>query len=242
MNNKNLITIKNLLIKRGEKDVLHVDELSIKRGEVLAVVGPNGAGKSTLLLTLARLLKPNAGQMLFNGKQAQNTSDTVYRRRIALVMQDPLLFDLSVYKNVALGLEFRGASKSEIQEKIPLWLERLGVAHLAERRAKKLSGGEAQRVSLARALVLEPELLLLDESFSALDPPTRANLLDDLKPLLDKSSTKTLFVTHDLHEAKKLATRMAVIIENRLQQVGKQEVVFAHPANDLVARFLGKEF
>ena len=153
MNDKNLITIKNLLVKRGNKVVLRVNELFIKRGEILSVVGPNGAGKSTLLLTLARLLKPNAGQILFNGNPAQKESDTAYRRKIALVMQDPLLFDLSVYKNVALGLEFRGASKSEIQEKVPLWLERLGVANLTERRAKKLSGGEAQRISLARALI-----------------------------------------------------------------------------------------
>ena len=240
MNDNNLITIKNLLIKRGKKEVLRVDELFIKRGEVLAVVGPNGAGKSTLLLTLARLLKPNAGQMLFNGTPAQNESDTAYRRRIALVMQAPLLFDLSVYKNVALGLEFRGASKTEIQEKVPLWLERLGVADLAERRAKKLSGGEAQRVSLARALVLEPELLLLDESFSALDPPTRTTLLDDLKPLLKNSATTTLFVTHDLQEAKKLAKRMAVIIKNSLRQVGNADEIFNAPVDEDVARFLGK--
>ncbi len=239
MSDKNLITIKNLLIIRGKKEVLRVEKLSIQRGEVLAVVGPNGAGKSTLLLTLARLLEPNAGQMLFNGTPAQNTSDTAYRRKIALVMQDPLLFDLSVYKNVALGLGFRGASKSEIQEKVPLWLQRLGVADLAERRAKKLSGGEAQRVSLARALVLEPELLLLDESFSALDPPTRANLLNDLKPLLKNSATTTLFVTHDLHEARKLATRMAVIVKSSLRQVGNANEIFNAPVDEDVAHFLG---
>ena len=237
---KNLITIKKLLIKRGKKDVLRVNELSIKRGEVLAVVGPNGAGKSTLLLSLARLLKPNVGQIFFNGTPAPNESDTDYRRRIALVMQDPLLFDSSVYENVAIGLKFRGAFKSEIQEKVPLWLARLGVADLAERRAKKLSGGEAQRVSLARALVLEPELLLLDESFSALDPPTRSNLLDDLKPLLNESSTTTVLVTHDLHEAKKLATRMVVILNGSLRQTGNAEEIFKAPVDDEVARFLGK--
>ena len=240
MKEKNLIIIKNLLVKRGKKDVLRVDELFIKRGEVLAVVGPNGAGKSTLLLTLARLLKPNAGQILFSGTPVQNESDTIYRRRIALVMQDPLLFDRSVYQNVALGLEFRGASRDEIREKVPLWLERLGVADLTERGAKKLSGGEAQRVSLARAFVLEPELLLLDESFSALDPPTRAHLLDDLRVLLNKTATTTLFVTHDLPEARKLATRMAVIIKNSLRQVGEAEEIFANPINKEVARFLGK--
>ena len=238
MSDKNIIIIKNLLVKRGKKEVLRVGELSIRRGEVLAVVGPNGAGKSTLLLVLARLLKPNSGQMLFNGTPAQNESDTVYRRRIALVMQDPLLFDQSVYENVASGLKFRGVPKSEIQEKVPLWLKRLGVADLAERRAKKLSGGEAQRVSLARALILEPELLLLDESFSALDPPTRKNLLDDLGNLLRETATTTVFVTHDLAEAKKLATRMAVIIAGTLRLVGDADDIFMRSSDVEVTRFL----
>ena len=238
MKEKSLITIHNLIVKRGEKAVLHVDELTIVRGEVLAVVGPNGAGKSTLLLTLARLLNPEQGKIFFNNTQAKNESDTVYRRRIALVMQDPLLFDTSVFENVASGLRFRGIAKDEIRQKVPLWLERLGVSHLSKRRASQLSGGEAQRVSLARALVLEPELLLLDEPFSALDPPTRSSILDDLGALLKETSTTTLFVTHDLPEATQLADRMAVVIENRLQQIGKSNSLFEKPANNDVARFL----
>ncbi len=236
---KELIFIKNLLVKRGEKDVLYVDELSIQRGEVLAVVGPNGAGKSTLLLALARLIQPKAGQISFNGEQAQTESDTAHRRRIAMVMQDPLLFDRSVFENVASGLKFRGIAKEEIQAKVPLWLARFGVEHLAERRGGELSGGEAQRVSLARALVLEPELLLLDEPFSALDPPTRTKLLKDLGALLRETETTTLFVTHDLPEATQLATRIAVIIENHLRQVGAPDAVFAEPIDKDVAQFLG---
>jgi tungstate transport system ATP-binding protein len=235
---KHLIEIRDLLVKRGQQPALQLDHLSIEQNEVLAVVGPNGAGKSTLLLTLARLLRPEQGEILFNGQQIRTESDTAYRRRIALVMQDPLLFDTSVFDNVASGLRFRGVAKDEIQRRVRLWLERLGVAHLSKRRAGQLSGGEAQRVSLARALVLEPQLLLLDEPFSALDPPTRSSILDDLSGLLAETATTTVFVTHDLPEAAQLAGRMAVIIGNRLRQVGKPEDLFAAPADNEVAQFL----
>ena len=235
---KTLVEIRDLLVLRRDHPALQLDHLVIQEGEVLAVVGPNGAGKSTLLLTLARLLRPKHGEILFNGLQASAEPDTVYRRRIALVMQDPLLFDTSVFENVASGLKFRGIPKDEIRRKVPLWLERLGVAHLSKRRAGQLSGGEAQRVSLARALVLEPQLLLLDEPFSALDPPTRAGILDDLGALLTETSTTTVFVTHDLQEAAQLSGRMAVVIGNRLRQVGQASELFRSPVDAEVARFL----
>jgi len=235
---KALIEIRDLLVLRGNHPALQLDHLMIQESEILSVVGPNGAGKSTLLLTMARLLKPKTGEILFNGRLVSAESDTAYRRRIALVMQDPLLFDTSVFENVASGLKFRGVPKDEIRRKVPLWLERLGVGHLSKRRAGQLSGGEAQRVSLARALVLEPELLLLDEPFSALDPPTRASILDDLGSLLTETSTTTVFVTHDLQEAAQLSGRMAVMIGNRLRQVGQAETLFNSPIDDEVARFL----
>jgi tungstate transport system ATP-binding protein len=233
-----LVEIRDLLVRRGEHRALQLDHLAIWNGEVLAVVGPNGAGKSTLLLTLARLLKPERGEISFNNLPAAALSDRDYRRQIALVMQDPLLFDTSVFENVASGLKFRGIAKDEIRRKVPVWLDRLGVGHLAKRRAGQLSGGEAQRVSLARALVLEPRLLLLDEPFSALDPPTRSHLLDDLRALLEETATTTVFVTHDLPEAARLAGQMAVIIANRLRQVGRPSAVFAAPADDDVAGFV----
>jgi len=235
---KPLVEIRDLVVMRGKHPALLLDHLIIYEGEVLAVVGPNGAGKSTLLLSLARLLKPVQGEILFNGKQAMMEPDTAYRRRIALVMQDPLLFDRSVFENVASGLQFRGIAKEDVRRKVPLWLERLGVGHLSKRRAGQLSGGEAQRVSLARALVVEPQLLLLDEPFSALDPPTRSRLLDDLGALLEETATTTVFVTHDLVEATELAERMAVIVGNRLRQSGAPGEVFAAPVDEEVARFL----
>ncbi len=234
-----VITIQNLLVQRGGKTVLEVQQLNIQRGHVLAVIGPNGAGKSSLLLALARLLKPRQGEIHFNGIPAVVESDLTYRRRIGLVMQDPLLFDTTVYENVATGLRFRGIPKSEIERRVTLWLERMGIANLQKRRANELSGGEAQRVSLARAFVLEPELLLLDEPFSALDSPTRSRLIDDLQRILPQTSATTVFITHDLAEARRLGHQIAVLLGGRIRQVGPPEHVFNAPADDEVAKFLG---
>jgi tungstate transport system ATP-binding protein len=232
-----LVELSNLLVLRGGRKALELDTLSIEKGEVLAIVGPNGAGKSTLLLALARLLEPERGVILFDGQPAAALPPTAYRRRLALVMQEPLLFDTSVFENVAIGLRFRGVAQGEIRREVPRWLENTGVAHLARRRAGELSGGEAQRVSLARALVLGPELLLLDEPFSALDPPTREGILADLGSLLDQTSTTTVFVTHDLREATQISDRMAVVIGGRLRQVGSAQSLRDAPVDKDVARF-----
>jgi tungstate transport system ATP-binding protein len=234
-----LIEVRDLLVRREKQTVLEIAHLSVESGEVLAVVGPNGAGKSTLFLALARLLKHERGAIHFNGQASISTLE--YRRRIALVLQEPLLMDASVRENAAIGLRFRGMPKAEADRRVAHWLERLGVAHLAERSARKLSGGESQRVSLARAFVLEPELLLLDEPFTALDSPTRARLLDDLKAVLGETTTTTIFITHDLREAEKLGTRVAVMLKGRVHQVGEPREVFAHPADAQVAEFLGMQ-
>jgi len=232
-----LIEVRDLLVHRDKQKVLEIAHLSVEQGEVLAVVGPNGAGKSTLFLTLARLLKHQRGTIFFNGHETMSTLD--YRRRIALVLQEPLLLDASVRENAAIGLKFRGTPKAEINRRVNHWLDRMGVSHLAERSGRKLSGGQAQRVSLARAFALEPELLLLDEPFTALDSPTRARLLEDLKSVLAETSTTTIFITHDLREAEKLGTRMAVMLKGCIHQVGRPREVFTHPADTQVAEFLG---
>jgi tungstate transport system ATP-binding protein len=235
-----LLQLSHLRVRREGQMVLDIEALSVERGEVLAIVGPNGAGKSTLFLVLARLLRADEGQVLFDGRATDSLHDLEYRRQIALVLQESLLMDMSVYENTALGLKFRSKPKVEIQEHVNRWLDRLGIAHLSERPARKLSGGEAQRVSLARAFVLQPTLLLLDEPFTSLDAPTRVHLLEDLKSVLAETKTTTIFITHDLQEALKLATSMAVIMDGRIEQSGTPQDVFDKPVNDRVARFLGR--
>jgi len=233
-----MIKIRDLLIQRNGRDLLRIDSLDIQRGETLAVVGPNGAGKSTLLLALAYLLRPVRGDIHFDGKSLIQWNELEYRRKISFVFQAPLLMDMTVEQNVALGLKFRGAPKEEIQERVWKWMEQLSIDSLSKRRAGQLSGGEAQRVSLARAFVLEPELLLLDEPFAALDPRTHAKLLDDLSALLAEDHRTAVFVTRNLNEAAKLSHRIAVIVDGRLPQVGPAPQIKARPADEAVEAFL----
>jgi tungstate transport system ATP-binding protein len=235
-----LLEIRNLCLTRDRRSVLAIEHLIVESGQVLVVVGPNGAGKSSLLLVLAHLLKPDQGEILFDGLPSDALRDLDYRRRIGLVLQEPLLLDASVFDNVAIGLRFRHLHTDEITYRVETWLGRLGISDLRRRSSKKLSGGEAQRVSLARAFVLEPQLLLLDEPFSSLDAPTRAHLLDDLHNLLAETATTTIMITHDLKEAARLASRIAVLLDGKLHQVGTPQEVFASPADTEVAAFLGK--
>jgi len=233
-----LISIRNLLIKRGSRDVLRVDSLDLPRGETLAVVGPNGAGKSTLLLALAHLLKPASGEVNYDGKNLREWDDLEYRRKIAFVFQDPLLMDMTVEENVALGLKFRGVDKAESRLRAETWMKAMGVDSLAKRRAGQLSGGEAQRVSLARAFVLDPELLLMDEPFSAVDPQTRGQLMKDLSDLLAHEHRTTIFVTHNLKEAAQMGDRVAVVIGGELKQVGTPNQIKEQPVDKSVRDFL----
>jgi tungstate transport system ATP-binding protein len=235
-----LISIRDLLIQRNKRDALKVKSLEIERGETLAIVGPNGAGKSTLLLALAHLIKPKYGEILFNGKLISQMNDLEYRRKISFVFQDPLLMDMTVDQNIALGLKFRSTNKDEIRMRVDRWSKAMGVESLLGRRAGQLSGGEAQRVSLARAFVLDPELLLMDEPFSAVDPPTRAQLLKDLSTLLSQDHRTTIFVTHNLKEAAQVSDRVAVIISGELKQAGTPKEIKAKPADKSVKEFLSE--
>lgn len=232
--------LRQIVVERGGRPILEVASLDVFPGELLAVVGPNGAGKSTLLHVMALLERPSRGQLLFDGRPVTGGL-LAYRRRMAVVFQEPLLLDTSVEGNVRSGLSLRGVPRGEQKRRLALWLERFGIAALARRSAGTLSGGEAQRASLTRALVLEPEVLLLDEPFATLDAPSREALIDDLDRALAQTSTATVFVTHDRAEALRLGHRLAVIIGGRIRQVGAPSEVFASPVDEEVAAFVGIE-
>jgi molybdopterin-binding protein len=236
-----LLQIKNIRVERDNIEILNLPELEVGHGEILAIIGPNGAGKSTLMMAISGLIPIQGGEIRFSGHCVKPYEDLAFRRRLALVMQDPLLLHTTVYKNIASGLKFRRVNSRESKDRIQHWLEKFGIAGLKDRPAHKLSGGEAQRVSLARAFVLQPDLMLLDEPFSALDAPTRNQLLTDLKDRLSETQITTLFITHDLDEALALSDRVAIIMDGRLRQIGSAHEIFSYPVDPDVARFTGVE-
>ncbi len=236
-----LVVLKSIRVDYGGVNVLSVDDLAVRRGEILAVIGPNGSGKSTLLRIMALLERPAAGEIRWNGRPVDPRDGLDVRRRMAVVFQQALLADMTAAENIALGLRFRGVAPAERQARVQRWLGRFGIAGLAERRAPTLSGGEAQRVALARALVLDPEMLLLDEPFSGLDQPSRASLIPDLAAILRDDHVTTVLVTHDRAEAQALGDRVAVLIAGGVRQLDDTATVFRSPVSEDVARFVGVE-
>ena len=234
-----LFEIRNLVVRTNKTIILDLPDLSVNRSEILVLLGPNGAGKSTLLQVAAGLKKPTSGSVQFT--KSPHLSDLDYRRKISTVFQSPLLLTDTVENNIAIGLKFRGLPRKEIQKKVQYWMNLLHIAHLAKRRANVLSGGEAQRVSLARAFCLETELICMDEPFSALDAPTRQQLLDDLREIFFKTNQTCIYVTHDLEEALAIGDRSAVFFNGKLHQLDTVQNVFTHPNTPEVAAFVGVE-
>ena len=237
-----ILQARNLRVVRAGVTILDIPELLVREGEVLSLIGPNGAGKTTLLQNVCHLHKRFEGEVLFRGKViGKDYAVSDYRRRVAMVFQEPLLFDTTVYNNVASGLKFRRVDKKDIERRVSENLERFGIAHLRERSARTLSGGEAQRTSLARAFATKPEILFLDEPFAALDPPTREGLTRDLEKILMESQTTTISATHDRNEALRLSDRIAFMRNGKIEQLGTPAELVNSPVDEFVASFVGVE-
>lgn len=234
-----ILECKDLHVRKGGSLVLDIPYFGIQEGEILSLIGSNGAGKTTFLQTLAQLIKLSRGEIFFKGEKISNHSNPDYRKKMTMVFQEPLLFDTTVFGNVAAGLKIRGWAGPEIQEAVSANLERFGISQLLHRSAKKISGGEAQRVALARAFATRPEILFLDEPFSSLDPPSRDSLMEDLERILRHTRTTTIFATHDRLEALRLSDRMAIMNGGRILQIGPPVEMMNHPASEFVASFVG---
>jgi glycine betaine/proline transport system ATP-binding protein len=232
-------------IEASSEDVVAVRDLSfeVKKGEVFIVMGLSGSGKSTLIRCLIRLVEPSYGKIIINGYDvtAMDKKElTEFRRyQTAMVFQHyGLLPHKTVLDNVAFGLKLRGVPKKERREKAMHALEIVGLEKWASYYPSSLSGGMRQRVGIARALVADSPILLMDEPFSGLDPLIRREMQDELIRLQEEMHKTIFFVTHDLDEAMRLGDRMAVMKDGSIVQIGKPAEVFANPANDYVARFV----
>lgn len=236
-----VLRLDHVVVREGERTLLDVTALGIAAGETLALIGPNGAGKTTLLHVAALLRRPDHGSVHILGQTASSRNAATLRRALSVVFQAPLLFDVSVLVNAAAGLRFQGRSRQEAERRARTWLERFGVGHLTDRKARSLSGGEAARVALARAFATEPSILLLDEPFSALDAPTRTSLLPALRQCLRETGAAALLVTHDRDEAFAFGDRVAVMSGGRIVATGPAPSLIAHPPSREAASLLGVE-
>lgn len=214
----------------------------VERGQTFVIMGLSGSGKSTLLRCINRIHEPTAGKIHIGDTEItalrRNDLQSVRRKKVAMVFQRFALFPhRSVAENVAYGLEVQGVPKQERLEKAHEVLSLVGLEGWADRRPDELSGGMQQRVGIARALAVDPDILLMDEAFSALDPLIRKEMQDELISLQERMQKTIVFVTHDLDEALKLGDQIAVMRAGRIEQIGTPEQIISQPATDYVASF-----
>ncbi len=225
----------------GSLEVLHDVDLSVGEGEILGLIGPSGSGKSTLLRLLDLIEPANGGELSVFGIDtvAERGRWLDLRRRMGMLFQRPIVFNASVYDNVAMGLRYRRASGEDIDRKVKDALEAVGLSRYIRSRATDLSGGEQQRVALSRVLVTDPEILFLDEPTANLDPTSTATIERIVTGLNREAGTTVLISTHDLSQGQRLAHRIAVMIDGTIAQTGPSSEVFREPKNQGIARFVG---
>lgn len=222
----------------GVKDV----SLSINEGEIFVIMGLSGSGKSTLVRLLNRLIEPTRGSVLLKGKDIAQISDNelrkVRRQNISMVFQNfALMPHMTVIENAAFGLELAGVEETQRHESARAALERVGLEAYCDSYPDELSGGMKQRVGLARALTNDPDILLMDEAFSALDPLIRTEMQDELIRLQNDDKRTIVFISHDLDEAMRIGDRIAIMQDGVVVQVGTPDEILHHPANDYVSSF-----
>ena len=238
-----LIKVTGVTHKYDGRPVLQNINLSVDRGDVFALIGPTGAGKTTLLRIVDLLEVPGAGEIYFDGVRIPKSGKQrlEIRRRISFIHQKPQVFNLSVYDNIACGLRWRRVEKNKIVSKVDHILEMVGLEGYESRNARTLSGGEAQRVALARSMVLEPEVLLLDEPTANLDPVSTTKIEQLIQHIATQRNTTMIMATHDMPQGQQLASRIGVLLGGELIQTGNATDIFHSPQNEQVAHFVGME-
>lgn len=234
------LSIDNITAHYGKVKVLEDLSIHVGDGELVSLLGASGCGKTTTLRLVAGFLQPTSGTIKLGDKDL--TRLPAHGRDIGLVFQNYALFPhLTVRQNVAFGLKQRKLATAERDKRAVEMLDRVGLAHLAERLPAELSGGQKQRVALARALVIKPPLLMFDEPLSNLDAKLRVDMRVEIRELQRANGTTALYVTHDQEEAFSISDRVAIMNEGRIMQLDTPETLYQRPANTFVARFVGFE-
>lgn len=236
-----MLTLEHISVRFGEKEVLKNIDLTIEKGEVVAIIGPSGAGKSTLIKVMNGLVSPYEGKVIFEGQEMNAKNAGAIRAKETMVFQQFELFPhLSVLENITLApLCLHHLTKEEANRQALSLLKQVGLLDKASAMPETLSGGQKQRVAIARALAMNPDLVLFDEPTSALDPEMVKEVLDVISALA-KAGMTIVIVTHEMPFAKKIATRVLFVDETRIVEDGTPEEVFTHPSSPRVKEFLAK--
>ena len=233
------VDLQNVTLAYGDFVAVKDVSLSIRKGEFVTLLGPSGCGKTTILRSIAGLVQPTGGEINVAGRRIDNIP--IHKRNIGLVFQNYALFPhKSIYDNIAFGLKYRNVEKSVIAQKVKRALDMVRLPGVEKKLPSEMSGGQQQRIALARAIVIEPDVLLLDEPLSALDANLREEMRTELKIIQREVGITTIFVTHDQEEALAMSDRIVVMNKGIIEQVGTPEEVYRRPESRFVASFLGQ--
>jgi putative spermidine/putrescine transport system ATP-binding protein len=232
------IDVRSVTKAYGQTPVVHGISLSVRSGQFVALLGPSGCGKTTTLRMIAGLEQPSSGDIFIRGKRINDIE--VHRRNIGLVFQNHALFPhKTAFENVAFGLKYRKVPKAEIAERVRRALEVVRLPHVEDRLPRQLSGGQQQRIAVARAIVIEPDVLLFDEPLSSLDANLREEMRVELKRIQKTLGITTMFVTHDQSEALSMADHVVLMHDGRIEQAGSPDELYNWPETEFAARFFG---
>ena len=237
-----LYRIENLSKSFENKKVLQNINLEIFRGEIFAFMGPSGVGKTTILRLLNLLEMPTTGKLIFNGNDNAILQKNNVMRRMSMLFQRPAVFSTSVFNNVAYGLVIRRVDKKTIEKKVIDALALVGLAGCEKQKAFTLSGGEAQRMAFARAIVFKPDVLILDEPTANLDPANVAKIEDIIKKIRSELGTTIIMASHNIYQVRRLADRVGILLNGELIEVNTKEQIFTQPKDARSYAFINGEF
>jgi putative spermidine/putrescine transport system ATP-binding protein len=232
------IDIRAVTKAYGQNQVVHDIDLAVEKGQFVALLGPSGCGKTTTLRMIAGLEQPSSGDIFIRGRRINDVE--VHRRNIGLVFQNHALFPhRTAFDNIAFGLKYRNVAKPEIARRVRRALEIVRLPHVEGRLPRQLSGGQQQRIAVARAIVIEPDVLLFDEPLSSLDANLREEMRGELKRIQKTLGITTIFVTHDQSEALSMADHVVLMHDGRIEQAGSPDELYNWPRTEFAARFFG---